>query len=102
MVERLCLRLKQHNLVAEVQGDRQGFILGRAAGGIRLEEVLTAFRATDLDMADGATAPALAALASDLEQARHDRIAEMTMADVLPGDDIGSGRFSARRREPSR
>jgi membrane protein len=101
VMERLCVRLKQHNLVAEVQGDRQGFILGRAAGAIRLEEIFAAFRATDLDMADGATAPALTSVAGDLEKARHDRIAEITVADLLPGEDIGPTRFSARGRGPS-
>jgi membrane protein len=101
VVERLCLRLKQRALIAEVQGDKQGLIPGRAANAIRVEEVLASFRATDLDLADGFTSPVLAALVTNLEQNRHERIADLTVADLLPGKDVAAptAPLAVRRRQ---
>jgi membrane protein len=84
VVERISERLKTRGLIAEVQGDKQGFIPGRAATGIAIADVLAAFRATDLDVAEGVTSEALAALIQDLEQARRARIEGLTIADLLP------------------
>jgi len=53
-----------------VQGDKEGFIPGRAAGSISLQDVLAAFRSTDLEAALGTTSPELATLIKDLEDAR--------------------------------
>jgi membrane protein len=84
VVERICDRLKSRALIAEVQGDKQGFIPARAASAIAVSEVLEAFRGTDFDTAEGITSPALATLIQDLEEARRSRIEGLTIADVLP------------------
>jgi hypothetical protein len=70
--------------LAEVQGDKEGFIPGRAAGTISLQDVLAAFRSTDLEAATGTTSPALAALIKDLEEARLTRIGTITIAELMP------------------
>jgi membrane protein len=86
IVEQIAARLKARGLMAEVHGDLNGFIPGRAAGSITLEEVLAAFRSSDIEIAHGATSPALAALAAELEETRRRRIAGVTIADLLPHD----------------
>jgi DNA-binding IscR family transcriptional regulator len=84
VIERIAKRLRARGLLAEVAGDREGFIPGRPASRITLDEVLAAFRSTDLEAAEGNTAPQLAALISDLEEARKARIGNTTIADLLP------------------
>jgi membrane protein len=84
VIDRIAARLRPRGLLAEVAGDREGFIPGRPASRIRLEEVLAAFRSTDLEAAQGATSAELATLISDLETARKTRIGVTTLADVLP------------------
>jgi membrane protein len=83
-VERVIARLKSRGLVAEVHGDLNGYVPGRTASTIGLDEVLAAFRSSDLEIADGATSPALHALIADLEDARRRRIGRLTIADVMP------------------
>jgi membrane protein len=83
-VEQIVARLKTRNLVAEVHGDIVGFIPGRAANTITMEDVLAVFRATDVEIAHGSTSPALQALVNELEAARQKRIAGVTIADLLP------------------
>jgi DNA-binding IscR family transcriptional regulator len=85
VVDRICQRLKSRGLIAEVQGDKQGFIPGRAARGIAVVEVLGAFRTNDMEIAEGQTSEALAGLIRDLEEARRTRIEGLTIADLLPG-----------------
>ena len=63
MVGRIVQRLKEHELIAEVRGDKVGLIPARASTAIRLDDVLEAFRATDLQIARGALSPNLAAAA---------------------------------------
>ena len=58
-VERVVARLKQRGLIGEVRGDINGYIPARPAATIRLEEVLAAFRSSDIEIAHGATSPAL-------------------------------------------
>jgi hypothetical protein len=65
-------------------GDREGFIPGRTANRISLEEVLAAFRSTDVQTAQGALSPALQGLIDDLEKTRQERIAGKTIADLMP------------------
>jgi membrane protein len=87
IIEQIAERLKARGLIAEVHGDLNGYIPGRGAAAIRLEEVLAAFRSSDIEIAEGgaaATSPALRALVSELEEARHRRIAGLTIADLLP------------------
>src|SRR6185436_299314 len=50
-VDQIIARLKVRGLVAEVHGDINGYIPGRAARTIKLEDVLAAFRATDVEIA---------------------------------------------------
>jgi membrane protein len=83
-VDQIVARLKTRGLVAEVHGDLNGYVPGRAAGAILLEEVLGVFRATDIEIAHGATSPALQELVTELESTRHRRIAGVTIADLLP------------------
>jgi membrane protein len=84
VIDRIAARLRPRGLLAEVAGDREGFIPGRPANRIALEEVLAAFRSRDLEAAQGTTSPELAALISDLETARKERIGNTTLADLLP------------------
>jgi membrane protein len=84
VTDRITDRLKSQGLIAEVQGDKQGFIPGRAAEAITMEDVLAAFRATDLETAEGVTSPALSQLVQDLEESRRARIAGVTIADLVP------------------
>ncbi len=84
VIDRIVARLKTRGLIAEVQGDKEGFIPGRSASSISLQEVMGAFRSTDLETAHGSTSPVLAQLISDLEQARHARIGSISIADLQP------------------
>jgi membrane protein len=84
VVEQIATRLKARGLLAEVRGDLNGYIPGRAAGAITLDEVLAAFRSSDIEIAHGATAPALSDLVAELEETRRRRIAGVTIADLLP------------------
>jgi membrane protein len=84
VVERIVERLKARGLIAEVHGDINGYIPGRAAGTITLEDVLGAFRAADIELADGTTSTALRTLVADLETSRKTRIKGLTIADLLP------------------
>jgi membrane protein len=83
-VEAITRRLVARSLIAEVSGDKEGFIPGRSPSLIRLEEVLGAFRATDLQAASGTTSPALQQLVTDLESSRRTRIAGVTIAHLQP------------------
>ena len=83
-VERVVARLKQRGLIAEVRGDINGYIPARPAASIRLDEVLSAFRSSDIEIAHGATAPAFAKLVDELEEARRRRIAGVTIAELMP------------------
>ncbi len=84
IIERIVSRLKARGLIAEVHGDINGYIPGRAADSITLEDVLGAFRSTDVEIAQGATAPALRALVADLDENRRKRIKGLTIADIYP------------------
>ena len=78
------MRLKARGLIAEVHGDINGYIPGRAADSITLEDVLAVFRSTDIEIAHGATAPALRALVEELDENRRNRIKGITIADIYP------------------
>src|SRR5450631_2188669 len=67
-VERVVKRLKARGLIAEVRGDLNGYVPGRAAATIRLEEVLAAFRSTDMELAHGATSATLRDLINELDE----------------------------------
>jgi membrane protein len=84
VIDRVASRLRGKGLLAQVAGDREGFIPGRTANRISLEEVLAAFRSTDVQIAHGAVSPVLQGLIDDLEKARQDRIAGKTIADLIP------------------
>lgn len=86
VVDRIMKRLKRQGLVAEVSGDKQGLIPARAAGAIRVTDVLAAFRATDFEMASGLRSPALERLVADLEELRRRRIDGVSVADLMPGE----------------
>jgi membrane protein len=83
-VDQIIGRLKTRGLVAEVHGDLQGYIPGRAASAISLDDVLAVFRATDLEIAHGATSPELQSLVVEIEETRRRRIAGVTIADLMP------------------
>jgi DNA-binding IscR family transcriptional regulator len=84
VVGRLVRRLKERDLIAEVRGDKDGLIPARAAAAIPVSEILTAFRATDFQIAAGALSPALAKLIGDLEETRRQRIEGLNLAELLP------------------
>jgi membrane protein len=83
-VERVVTRLKQRGLIGEVRGDINGYIPARPASAIRLEEVLSAFRSSDIEIAHGATSPVFAKLVGELEDGRRRRIAGVTIAELMP------------------
>lgn len=83
-IDRVVTRLKTRGLIAEVRGDINGYIPGRAASTIRLDEVLAAFRSTDFELAQGKTSAALRDLAQELDESRRRRIADLTIADLMP------------------
>jgi membrane protein len=83
-VDQIIGRLKTRGLVAEVHGDLQGYIPGRAANAISLDDVLAVFRATDLEIAHGSTSPELQSLVVEIEETRRRRIAGVTIADLMP------------------
>jgi membrane protein len=83
-IERVVARLKLRGLIAEVRGDINGYVPGRPAVSIRLEEVLAIFRSSDIELAHGETSPALADLVGELDETRKRRIAGITIADLMP------------------
>jgi membrane protein len=83
-VERVVARLKTRGLIAEVRGDMNGYVPGRPAATIKLEEVLAVFRSSDIEIAHGATSPALTDLVGELDETRRKRIAGVTIADLMP------------------
>ncbi|MES1157814.1 MAG: YhjD/YihY/BrkB family envelope integrity protein [Haliangium ochraceum] len=87
VIERIVDRLKKRSLIAEVHGDLNGYIPGRAADSITLEEVLGAFRSSDLELADGATSLRLRTLVADIEETRKQRTQGLTIADLLPDEE---------------
>jgi membrane protein len=84
VVDRIAARLRAKGLLAQVAGDRDGFIPGRPANRISLDEVLAAFRSTDLQSAQGTLSPELQALIRDLEESRQARVGSTTIADLMP------------------
>jgi membrane protein len=87
VIDRIATRLRSRRLLAQVAGDREGFIPGRPAARITLDDVLAAFRSTDLEAAPERISPQLAALIHDLEESRKARIGSTTIADLLPKQD---------------
>ncbi len=83
-VERVVARLKQRGLIAEVRGDMNGYVPARPASTIGLDEVLAAFRSSDIEIAHGATAPVFVKLVGELEEGRRRRIAGVTIAELMP------------------
>ncbi len=84
VIDRIAARLRAKGLLAQVAGDREGFIPGRPATRISLDEVLAAFRSTDLQTAQGTVSAELQALIRDLEESRQARIGGTTIADLMP------------------
>lgn len=93
VVDRIVERLKGRGLIAEVHGDINGYIPGRAAATITLDEVLAAFRSSDIEIADGSTSPLLRALATDLDQSRQKRTQGLTIANLIPEQSAPARRF---------
>ena len=91
-VERVVARLKQRGLIAEVRGDMNGYVPGRPASTIGLDEVLAAFRSSDIEIAHGTTAPAFVKLVGELEEGRRRRIAGVTIAELMPAPTEPPGR----------
>ena len=94
VVDRIVERLKGRGLIAEVRGDINGYIPGRAAATISLDEVLRAFRSSDIEIADGSTSPVLRTLASDLETARQQRTRGVSIAALIPEQSAPARRLS--------
>ena len=84
VVDRIIERLKRRGLIADVHGDRNGYIPGRAANSIPIDEVLAIFRSTDIELAEGTTSTALQTLVADLDAARKTRTKGLTVADLFP------------------
>src|SRR5690606_21980187 len=81
VVDRLVGRLKEADLLVEVDGDFTGFMPARPPGEIALAEVLAAFRSDDAAGERGRGA--LGALLAELESSAHQRTAEVTLAELV-------------------
>jgi membrane protein len=92
VIERVVERLKVRGLIADVQGDINGYIPGRASGTITLDDVLAAFRSSDLELAQGTTSATLRALVADLDDTRKKRTQGLTIADLLPEVEVPPAR----------
>jgi membrane protein len=96
-IERVVSRLKQRGLIAEVRGDLNGYVPARPAASIALQEVLAAFRSSDVEIAHGATAPAFVKLVEELDEGLRRKIAGVTIADLMPVErQPGAVQFAAR------
>jgi membrane protein len=96
-IERVVARLKQRGLIAEVRGDMNGYVPARPASSIPLQEVLAAFRSSDIEIAHGATAPAFVKLVEELDEGLRRKIAGVTIADLMPVERRpGADQFAAR------
>jgi membrane protein len=84
VIDRIASRLRKHGLLAQVAGDREGFIPGRPVARIALDEVLSVFRSTDFETAPARNSPEFALLIHDLEESRRTRIGSTSIADLLP------------------
>ncbi len=101
-VEQIISRLKTRGLVAEVHGDLRGYIPGRSAHAITLDDVLAVFRSTDLEIAHGATSPQLQSLVAEIEETRQKRIAGVTIADLMPARPMSEPGTGAGGAAPAR
>jgi len=101
-IERIVSRLKARGLIAEVRGDINGYIPGRAADTITLDEVLSAFRSSDIEIASGATSPALRDLVVELEETRRQKIAGLTIAGLAPEQRVEAAPASVEDAPSSR
>ena len=80
LIQALGVRLGDCFTLANLGTDEVGLVLKNG----KLEDVLAAFRASDIEIAQGATAPELERLVHELEATRAKRIAGVTIADLLP------------------
>jgi membrane protein len=82
---RISTRLKARDLIVLVSGDASGLMLARPPEQIRVEDVLGAFRPPDVRGGDE-RAPRIDALLRDLEAARRERTAELTLGDLCASE----------------
>jgi membrane protein len=99
VIDRIVDRLKTRGLIAEVQGDINGYIPGRAANTITLEDVLGAFRSSDIELAEGTTSVRLRTLVGDLEETRKQRTQGLTIADLFPEPQAPQQDLAGRKRD---
>jgi membrane protein len=81
-LERLLLRLKEHDLVVEVDGDVTGLMPARPLGEMTLADVLRAFRGDDLAQASGSLAR-LDHILGELEELVQQRTRTVTLAELV-------------------
>ena len=86
-VERLTHRLKDADLLMEVEGDHVGFVPARPPSEITLADVLAAFRTGDRD--GGGDQSGLDAVLAEIEAGTLARTAPITLAQLVAG---GAGR----------
>jgi membrane protein len=85
VVERITRRLKDADLVIEVEGDHIGFVPARPPSEISLAQVLAAFRGDDRDGESGRQTPLTQVLA-DIELGTFLRTAQITLDQLVdPG-----------------
>jgi membrane protein len=99
VIDRIVDRLKTRGLIADVHGDINGYIPGRAANTITLEDVLAAFRSSDIELAEGTTSIKLRTLVADLEETRKQRTQGLTIADLFPETGAPQPDLDARKRD---
>ena len=84
VVERLVRRLKQADLLLEVDGDFTGLLPARPPGEITLADVLAAFRGDD-PAGEGSRSSALGSLLAELEAGTLARASEATLEQLIDG-----------------
>lgn len=89
VVERLTQRLKDADLLMEVEGDHVGFVPARPPSEITLADVLAAFRTGDRDAGDRANA--LDAVLAEIEAGALARTAPITLAQLVSAGGAGRG-----------
>ena len=83
VVERLARRLKEADLLIEVEGDYSGFMPARPPAEIKLAQVLAAFRTSDREDRGTRGQSGLDAVLGEIESGAMARAADVSLGDLV-------------------
>ncbi|HTM22516.1 MAG TPA: YihY family inner membrane protein, partial [Kofleriaceae bacterium] len=83
VITRITDRLKENDLIIEVEGDHNGFLPARPPDRITLAEVLAAFRAEDAQPPGGVARSKLDKVLTDLEADAQQKTTKLTLEDLV-------------------